>query len=130
MATLFTRIIHGEIPSHSIAEDDQFFAFLDINPINPGHTIVVPKVETDRFFDLDEADLSGILPFAKPIAAAIETVVDCNRVGLLVAGLEVPHAHLHLVPITGTGELTFAKAKAADLDDLAAMAKKIRNALG
>ncbi len=129
MATLFTKIIEGDIPCHKIAEDADYFAFLDINPINPGHTVIVPKLEIDRFFDLQDETLAGILPFAKPIATAIERVVTCNRVGLLVAGLEVPHAHLHLVPITGTGELTFARAKPAEQADLAALAEKIRAAL-
>ncbi len=118
MATIFTKIIQGEIPSFKIAENEQFYAFLDIRPINPGHTLVVPKQETDYLFDLDDELLSSMLVFARPIAAAIEKTVPCKRIGLLVAGLEVPHAHLHLVPITGEGDLTFARAKPADMDDL------------
>ena len=90
MSSIFTKIIHGEIPCHKIAENDQFFAFLDIRPIAPGHTLVIPKVEIDRFFDLDNDVLSHFLPFAKPIAEAIEKVIPCERVGLMVAGLEVP----------------------------------------
>lgn len=126
MPTLFTRIIKGEIPCHKIAEDDRFFAFLDINPINPGHTLVVPKQEIDRFFAMDEALLAGILPFARRLVLAIEKAVPCKRVGLLVAGLEVPHAHLHLVPLSGEGDLTFARARRADPQELARIAAAIR----
>jgi histidine triad (HIT) family protein len=129
MSSIFTKIIQGDIPCHKIAEDDQFFAFLDIRPIAPGHTLIVPKVEIDRFFDLDNDLLSTIMPFAKPIATAIEAVVPCDRVGLMVAGLEVPHAHLHLVPIQGIGDLNFTNAKPATNDALAAMAKQIIAAL-
>ena len=129
MASLFTRIAKGEIPCHKIAESELFFAFLDINPVAPGHTIVIPRVEVDRFFDLPIRELNGILAFAKPIAAALEKVVPCNRVGLLVAGLEIPHAHLHLVPISGMGELNFANARPADAEELRALAANIRAAL-
>ena len=129
MSSIFTKIIQGDIPCPKIAENDQFFAFLDIRPIAPGHTLVIPKVEVDRFFDLDDPILSHVLPFAKPIATAIEAVVPCDRVGLMVAGLEVPHAHLHLVPIQGIGDLSFANAKPATDDALAAMAKHIIAAL-
>ena len=123
MSSIFTKIINGEIPCHKIAENDQFFAFLDIRPIAPGHTLVIPKVEIDRFFDLDNDVLSHFLPFAKPIAEAIEKVVPCERVGLMVAGLEVPHAHLHLVPIRTIGDLSFANAQPADQDALSQMAQ-------
>ena len=129
MSSIFTKIIQGDIPCHKIAENEHFFAFLDIRPIAPGHTLIVPKVEIDRFFDLDNDLLSTIMPFAKPIATAIEAVVPCDRVGLMVAGLEVPHAHLHLVPIQGIGDLSFANAKPATNDALAAMAKQIIAAL-
>ena len=129
MSSIFTKIIQGDIPCHKIAENEHFFAFLDIRPIAPGHTLIVPKVEIDRFFDLDNDLLSTIMPFAKPIATAIEAVVPCDRVGLMVAGLEVPHAHLHLVPIQGIGDLSFANAKPATNDALAAMAKQITAAL-
>ena len=125
MSSIFTKIINGEIPCHKIAENDQFFAFLDIRPIAPGHTLVIPKVEIDRFFDLDNDVLSHFLPFAKPIAEAIEAVVPCERVGLMVAGLEVPHAHLHLVPIRTIGDLSFANAQPADQDALSQMAQHI-----
>lgn len=129
MASVFTRIIQGEIPSHKLLEDERFFAFLDINPINPGHTLVAPKVEIDYLFDHDNDVLAGLLVFAKPLAHAIEQATGCVRVGLLLAGLEVPHAHLHLVPIAGEGELTFARARPGDPEELARLAEKIRSYL-
>jgi histidine triad (HIT) family protein len=125
MSTLFTKIIQGEIPCHKIYEDDQFFAFLDIRPMAPGHTLVIPKQETDRLFDCEDAILRNYLPFAKPIAKAIEAVIPCERVGFMVAGLEVPHAHLHLVPIRSIHDLNFANAKPADDTTLANMATQI-----
>ena len=100
MATIFTKIINGEIPSHKVMEDDQFYAFMDIRPINRGHVLVVPKCEVDRFFDLSQDLLSAVMLFAKPIADALESIIDCERVGIMVAGLEVPHAHLHLIPFS------------------------------
>jgi histidine triad (HIT) family protein len=109
--TIFTRIIQGEIPAYRIAEDDYFLAFLDINPLKMGHTLVIPKTETDQFFDLDESYLSRILVFAKPIAKAIEKSFSCNRCGLVVVGLEVPHAHLHLIPINQVNDMDFKNPK-------------------
>ena len=109
--TIFTRIINGEIPAYRIAEDDFFLAFLDINPLREGHTLVIPKIETDRFFDLEEKYLSRILVFSKPIAKAIESSFDCNRCGLTVVGLEVPHAHIHLIPINQVSDMDFKKTK-------------------
>ena len=109
--TIFTRIIRGEIPAYRIAEDDFFLAFLDINPLREGHTLVIPKIETDRFFDLEEKYLSRILVFSKPIAKAIESSFDCNRCGLTVIGLEVPHAHIHLIPINQVSDMDFKKTK-------------------
>ena len=109
--TLFSKIIKGEIPSYKIAENDKFYAFLDIFPLREGHTLVVPKIETDKFFDLSSELLSEILLFAQPIALAIEKVCPCNRVGISVVGLEVPHAHLHLVPIDSANDLNFTKSK-------------------
>jgi len=109
--TIFSRIINGEIPAYRIAEDDFFLAFLDINPLREGHTLVIPKVETDHFFDLEDKYLSRILVFSKPIAKAIETSFNCNRCGLTVVGLEVPHAHIHLIPINQVSDMDFKKTK-------------------
>lgn len=99
MATLFSRIVAGEIPSHKVAEDDEFFAFLDINPVATGHTLVIPKKEVDYIFDLDDELLGRMMVFAKRVARAQETVIPCKRIGMAVMGLEVPHAHIHLIPI-------------------------------
>jgi histidine triad (HIT) family protein len=109
--TIFSKIIAGEIPSYKIAEDDQFFAFLDIFPLVEGHVLVIPKLEVDKFFDVPDEYLSRMLVFAKPIAKAMEKSFSCNRVGLSVVGLEVPHAHLHLVPINGMDDLNFTRGK-------------------
>lgn len=109
--TLFTRIIKGEIPSYKIAENDKFFAFLDINPLVMGHTLVIPKMEVDKYFDMPEELLSEILVFAQPIAHAIEKAFSCNRCGMSVVGLEVPHAHMHLVPLNSMNDLNFTKRK-------------------
>ncbi|MBO9200330.1 MULTISPECIES: HIT family protein [Niastella] len=109
--TIFSKIIAGDIPAYKIAEDDQFFAFLDIFPLVEGHVLVVPKLEIDKFFDVPDDYLSRILVFSKPIAKAIEKAFPCNRVGLAVVGLEVPHAHLHLVPINGIDDLNFTRGK-------------------
>jgi histidine triad (HIT) family protein len=109
--TIFTRIIKGEIPAYRIAEDEYFLAFLDINPLQEGHTLIIPKTETDHFFDLEENYLSRILVFAKPIAKAIEKSFHCNRCGLIVVGLEVPHAHLHLIPINRVNDMDFKNPK-------------------
>jgi histidine triad (HIT) family protein len=109
--TIFSKIIAGEIPSYKIAENDKFFAFLDIFPLRKGHTLVVPKTETDNLFDLPEDYLKEILVFAKPIAKAIEKSFDCNRCGISVIGLEVPHAHIHLIPIKSANDLNFTNPK-------------------
>jgi histidine triad (HIT) family protein len=109
--TLFSKIIAGQIPSYKIAENDQFYAFLDIFPLREGHTLVVPKLEVDKFFDLPEGILSKMLVFSQPIARAIEKAFDCNRCGLSVVGLEVPHAHLHLIPIDSSDDLNFTRHK-------------------
>lgn len=109
--TIFSKIIAGEIPSYKIAEDEKFFAFLDINPLVEGHTLVIPKIETDHFFDLDDAYLKEILVFARPIAKAIEKAIPCNRCGFSAIGLEVPHSHLHLVPIDSADDLNFTRKK-------------------
>lgn len=111
MASIFSKVISGEIPSYKIAEDDNFFAFLDIFPLVKGHVLVVPKVEVDKLFDVDEDLLAKWLVFAKPIAKAIERSFDCNRCGISVVGLEVPHAHMHLLPINTADDLNFTRPK-------------------
>ncbi|MES2704294.1 MAG: HIT family protein [Bacteroidota bacterium] len=111
MASIFTKIIAGEIPSYKIAENENFFAFLDIAPLREGHVLVVPKQETDKIFDVADELLGEWLVFAKPIARAIERAFPCDRCGLSVIGLEVPHAHMHLVPINSSGDLNFTKPK-------------------
>jgi len=109
--TIFSKIIAGEIPSYKIAENEKFFAFLDIFPLREGHVLVVPKTEIDKFFDLPDEFLSEMLLFAKPIAKAIERSFNCNRCGIEVVGLEVPHAHMHLIPINSANDLNFTKEK-------------------
>jgi histidine triad (HIT) family protein len=125
--TIFSKIIAGEIPSYKIAEDENFFAFLDIFPLVEGHVLVVPKTETDKFFDLEDDYLSKILLFAKPIAHAIEKAFTCNRCGISVIGLEVPHAHLHLAPINNADDLNFTRGKLKlNPEELKEVQKKIR----
>ncbi len=109
--TIFSKIINGQIPSYKIAEDEKFFAFLDIFPLVEGHTLVVPKIEVDKIFDLPDEYLTGMMAFAKPIAKAIEKSFQCNRCGIAVVGLEVPHAHMHLVPLNGIDDLNFTRGK-------------------
>lgn len=109
--TIFSKIIAGEIPSYKIGENENFFAFLDINPVAKGHTLVIPKIETDKFFDLPDDFLQQMLVFAKPIAHAIEEATSCNRCGISVIGLEVPHAHMHLIPISSMDDMDFKKPK-------------------
>ncbi len=109
--TIFSRIIAGEIPCYKIAEDERFFAFLDINPVAQGHVLVVPKLEEDYLFDLDDAMLADMMVFAKRIAVAQKQVIACTRVGVAVMGLEVPHAHIHLVPMKSEGDMNFSKPK-------------------
>ena len=109
MPSIFSRIISGEIPCYKIAENDRFFAFLDINPLSKGHTLVVPKHETDYIFNIDDEELGQMMVFAKQVAKAIEKAIPCKRIGVAVIGLEVPHAHIHLVPITCEGDLDFKK---------------------
>lgn len=109
--TLFSKIINGDIPSYKIAESEKFYAFLDIFPLQKGHTLIVPKIEVDKIFELPDAYLSELLIFAKPIAAAIEKSFPCNRVGMVTVGLEVPHAHLHLIPINTAADMEFSQPK-------------------
>lgn len=126
MATLFTRIIEGEIPCHKIYEDETSLAFLDIRPLNPGHTLVIPKREVDYIFDVEDDLLRHLMVVSKKVARAIDRAVPCERVGIIVAGLEVPHAHIHLVPINSVGDINFARAADADSKDLAATSERIR----
>ena len=109
MATIFSRIVKGEIPCYKIAEDERFFAFMDINPVAVGHTLVIPKREDDYIFNLDDDEIGAMMVFAKKVAKAIEKAVPCKRIGVAVIGLEVPHAHIHLIPITQEGDLDFKK---------------------
>jgi histidine triad (HIT) family protein len=111
MATIFTKIINGEIPCYKIAEDENYFAFLDINPLRAGHTLVVPKKETDYIFDLEDNKLAGIILFSKKVAAAVKNVFPCNRIGVAILGLEVPHAHIHLVPMDTMEDINFRNPK-------------------
>ncbi len=130
MPTIFSKILSGELPCHRLLEDAQYLAFLDLRPVNRGHTLVIPKKEVDYIFDLDENLLSGIMPFSKKVANAIKKAVPCKKIGVMVAGLEVPHAHIHLIPILNSvHELAFAHAKAASAEDLAQLAKTIRTYL-
>lgn len=129
MASIFTRIIHGEIPCHKVGEDDRFLAFLDIAPLREGHTLVIPKVEVDKFFDLDPQVLAAIMPFAQVIARKIAAVVPCDRIGVSVVGLEVPHAHVHLIPIDSVKDMEFSRPKLKfTQEQLAELAARIRNA--
>ena len=111
MASIFTKIINGEIPSYKIAEDENYYAFLDINPLAKGHTLVIPKTEIDYLFDLEDDTLKGLSVFSKRVAKAIDKVIECKRVGVVVLGLEVPHAHIHLIPINAVAEMDFSKDK-------------------
>ena len=127
MATIFSRIVAGEIPCHKIAEDSEFFAFLDIHPVATGHTLVIPKEEVDYLFDIDDAKLGRMMAFAKRIARAQEQAIPCKRIGVAVLGLEVPHAHIHLVPITRESDMYFDRPKGSPTaDELADTAAAIR----
>lgn len=123
MATIFTKIIKGEIPSYKIAETDKFYAFLDINPLAKGHTLVIPKTETDYIFDMPDKDLSEMIVFAKRVGLAIESNISCKRIGMAVLGLEVPHAHIHLIPINTVYDIDFKqpklKLKPEEFEDMA-----------
>ena len=128
MASIFTKIIRREIPAHIVAEEDDFLAFLDIMPLVQGHTLVVPKLEVDYIFDLDDATLSGLNVFAKKVSFAIQKATRCKRVGVTVIGLEVPHAHIHLIPMNSMKDVNFSNPKLKlSAAELAAMALKIRD---
>ena len=126
MATIFTKIIKGEIPCYKIAEDENYFAFLDINPVQKGHTLVVPKIEDDYIFHLDDQTLAGLMLFLKKVAKAIEKAVPCKRISVAVVGLEVPHTHVHLIPITQESDLNFAKKQQLTPEEMAKIAESIR----
>ncbi len=129
MASIFTKIVEREIPAHIVAEDDNYLAFLDINPLVEGHTLVIPKEEVDYVFDLDHQTLAGLFSFSKGVAEAIEEVIPCERIGLTVMGLEVPHAHVHLIPMQTMDDMNFANMKLSpSKEELAATAKKIKEA--
>ena len=130
MASIFSKIVKGEIPSYKICEDENYFAFLDINPLKEGHTLVIPKEETDYLFDMDDDLLGGMMVFAKKVALAIDQSIDCKRVGVAVLGLEVPHAHIHLVPLNDLHDIEFSKPKMKFTEaELSATAAKISAAI-
>lgn len=130
MATIFTKIVNGEIPSYKIAEDDRYYAFLDINPLAKGHLLVIPKQETDYLFDLEDNLLAGMTVFAKKIAVAMKKVISCKRIGVVVLGLEVPHAHIHLIPLQTEGDANFSNPKLKLTDEeFKTIAESIRQAL-
>ena len=130
MATVFSKIIAGEIPCYKIAEDDNYFAFLDINPLAKGHTLVIPKRETDHIFDIEDKELGGLMVFAKKIGKAVEKTIPCKRVGITVIGLEVPHAHIHVIPINTIYDMDFKQPKLEFSDEeFKEIAESIKSAL-
>ena len=129
MASIFTKIIKGEIPCYKIAETDDFFAFLDINPNSKGHTLCVPKKEVDKIFDLDESTYNGLMSFSRNVAKAMEKVIECERIGLTVIGLEVPHVHVHLIPLHTMDDARFIKKESLTTDEFESIAKAIRDNL-
>jgi histidine triad (HIT) family protein len=129
MATIFSKIISGEIPCHKIAENDDFLAFLDIMPLRKGHALVIPKKETDYIFDMDDAELAAMMIFAKSVSHKIKKVFPCRKIGVTVIGLEVPHAHIHLIPINGIADMNFSQEKLSlSQEELAQIAEDIQNA--
>ena len=129
MASIFTKIISGEIPCYKVAENENFLAFLDISPLQKGHTLVVPKIETDYIFDLTDEELSEMIVFAKSTAKKIKTVFPCNRIGMTVIGLEVPHAHIHLIPINNEPDMNFHSEKLSlSFEELESISKQLQNA--
>lgn len=130
MASIFSRIVQGDIPSYKVAEDERFYAFLDINPLSEGHTLVIPKLEVDNVFDLDDHTYQELWLFAKKVAKAIGSSIACERVGVAVVGLEVPHAHIHLVPINGIYDIDFSKPKLKlSSEEFTQIARKIADAI-
>jgi len=128
--SIFSRIVAGEIPAHKLREDDRFLAFLDVRPIRAGHTLVIPKQEIDELFDLPDDLLGDLFVFARPVAAAIKAESGAARVGVAVVGVEVPHAHVHLVPLDDVHDIDFRRAQLADQDELAALAARLRARIG
>lgn len=129
MASIFTKIVNGEIPAYKIAEDDNFLAFLDVNPNAKGHTLCIPKQEIDKIFDMDEELYLGLMKFSKKIAAALEKTVPCKRIGIAVVGLEVPHAHVHLIPLNEMDEMRFINKVSLSKEEFEALAKDIQSNL-
>ena len=129
MASIFTKIINGEIPCYKVAEDDNFFAFLDINPNAKGHTLCVPKKEVNKIFDLDEKTFNGLMSFSRKVAKALEKVVECERIGMTVIGLEVPHVHVHLIPLTTMEDARFITKASLEKEEFEALAKAISDNL-
>ena len=129
MPSIFSRIINGEIPAWKVAESEHFLAFLDVNPLAKGHTLIVPKVETDYFFDLSDEEISGIMLFSKKVASALSSTLPCLRIGMSVIGLEVPHAHVHLVPLKNMGDINFSNSRLnLSAEEMEAIAASIRSA--
>ena len=126
MASIFTKIIQGEIPCYKVAEDEEFFAFLDINPNAAGHTLCIPKKEVDKIMDLDEATYMGLMAFSRKVGKAIEQVIDCERVGMSLIGLEVPHVHVHLIPLNSMADAVFQKKASLTSEEFTTIAKNIR----
>ena len=129
MPSIFTKIINGEIPCYKIAEDDDYFAFLDINPNAKGHTLCIPKKEVDKIMNLDEKTYMGLMAFSRKVGRAIESVMDCKRVGITVIGLEVPHVHVHLIPLNEMKDATFRHKVSLDKEEFEVIAEKIRSKL-
>ncbi len=129
MPSIFTRIINGEIPAYKIAEDEDFIAFLDVNPNAKGHTLCVPKKEVDKLFDLDDSTYIGLMAFAKKVAAALEQTVDCKRIGMAVIGLEVPHVHVHLIPLNDMDDMRFTKKISMEKEEFEVLAEQISSRL-
>ncbi|GGA79242.1 hydrolase [Flavobacterium palustre] len=126
MSSIFTKIINGEIPCYKIAEDDNYFAFLDINPNAKGHTLCIPKVEVDKIFDLDEEVYLGLMQFSRKVAIALEKTIPCNRIAISVIGIEVPHAHVHLIPLNTMDDIRFQKKVALSKEEFENLAQEIR----
>lgn len=129
MPSIFSRIINGEIPAWKVAESEHFLAFLDVNPLAKGHTLIVPKLETDYFFDLSDEEITGIMLFSKKVASALRSTLPCLRIGMSVIGLEVPHAHVHLVPLNSMGDINFSSSRLnLSAEEMEAIAASIRSA--